>query len=116
MALVPFTVYLNDGDLDVALALMQALGISTPDSLLKVALWNQAKLSLDDVPKDVFVLSWGPARVPKAGRRRRAAPDPPGDPESSLAAAAEPAPPEGLDLPPPAEAPSSTPRSGSRPR
>ena len=59
MALTSFTVHLAEDDTETFLFLMQSLGLSTPDALLRVALHNQARVSGLDVHHDAFALPRG---------------------------------------------------------
>lgn len=65
-----FSVSLDDSDVEVFLAMMQALACSTPDALLRVALWNQANLSEVAMSRDTFALGLLSSRRHRAGRSR----------------------------------------------
>jgi len=52
-----FSVSLDAEDTDAFLAMMQALGCSTPDALIRVALWNQAHQSEVPVSSRAFSLT-----------------------------------------------------------
>lgn len=56
MALTSFAVHLEDDDTETFLFLMQSLGLSTPDALIRVALHNQARVSGLDVHHDAFAM------------------------------------------------------------
>lgn len=75
---IPLTVWCTDEEFAAVCRLMQATGVATPDSILKIALWNQCERSLDEgCPDGCFELSWRlPARTLPV-----AAPPPPADPD-----------------------------------
>lgn len=54
--LTTLSVSLSDADLGRFLRMMQALGLSTPDGLIRTALVNQARVSGSDLPVDAFAL------------------------------------------------------------
>ena len=56
MTLTTFAVHLDPDETDTFLHLMQALGVSTPDGLLRVALYNQARVSGLDIHHDACAI------------------------------------------------------------